>query len=98
MITECRHFETCNAPLCPMYKDQGVWHPDEDVCIRNNAPKWVKLQRKMKKAGKLIPDENLYTIAMLKVAIKSTKGINVNKMRNSLPETIDKWLCKRVHS
>ena len=62
---ECRYFETCSAPLCPLDPeslDHGLWYPDEQICKRDNMPGWVKRQRKLKSR---IKPGSYFTVPML---------------------------------
>ena len=51
---KCRHFNTCSAPLCP--QDEAsfgcIWFADEEICIRQTVPDWVRRQRKIAKKVK----------------------------------------------
>lgn len=76
----CRYYNGCNAPLCPMATPQeqifGVWYPDEDICRRRKeVPQWVKQQRKV---AKRLNDENVktyFSLDMLKVPFRVTKKV-----------------------
>jgi hypothetical protein len=49
----CKHFEDCSVPICPRDAGaaQAVWFADEQVCRLQDAPEWVKRQRKIAKIG-----------------------------------------------
>ncbi len=35
---KCRHFEECNAPICPIDEESiksAIWYPDEEICRSN---------------------------------------------------------------
>ena len=45
---KCKYFEECSAPLCPFDKEGlefGIWYPDEEVCRKRIARKWIRKQR-----------------------------------------------------
>lgn len=44
-----KHFDGCNAPLCPLVEEskEAVWYPDEEVCNHRPFIKWQKTQKKI---------------------------------------------------
>jgi len=45
----CKHFEYCNASLCPLDKESlehGIFYPDEAIC-RKRGIDWVNKQKKI---------------------------------------------------
>jgi len=72
----CPRFEQCSAPLCPLDEKgslPGVWYPDEEICKKTPAPKWVRRQRKIaKKTGN---KDTYFTYEMLSRDCKIAKGI-----------------------
>jgi hypothetical protein len=47
-MTDCKYFEACDAPMCPKQEPvKTVWFPGESVCKLQDAPGWVKRQRKV---------------------------------------------------
>lgn len=80
---ECRHFEYCSAPLCPM--DPGslehcAWFPDEEICRRQPALDWIKVQKKL--AKRMTFNNGCFTYSMLNQGCmlqKGTKGIDPEK-------------------
>jgi hypothetical protein len=81
MLSDCRYFDGCSAPLCP--RDEGIakrtWFPDEDICRLADVPEWIKRQRKVSKKA----DPNGYfTLAMLRHDCrisKNMKGMDPNR-------------------
>ena len=54
--SDCRRFEACDAPLCPLDEQSlecGIWYPGEAICgMRGNWKlPWVKAQKKIAKVG-----------------------------------------------
>ncbi len=77
---ECRYYESCSAPMCPILSDEQninyCWYPDEDICRRRKGlPDWVRQQRKIAKKAK--PDNYRYylTLEMLKVRFRVTSSV-----------------------
>lgn len=52
-ITECKHFETCEAPLCPLDDnlDSCIWYSDEEICRSSIFKKlqWIRIQKRLRK-------------------------------------------------
>ena len=70
-MMECKFYENCSAPLCPLDSGNHVWFPDEGIC--RNKLDWVKNQKKIAKKAK--DREGYYTIDMLKQIQRVTAGI-----------------------
>lgn len=79
---ECKLFETCSAPICPMEPEvmgKRVWFPGEEVCESSEYSKeeWIQRQRKFartisKEAGYFFQD----MIARRCIITSATKGID----------------------
>jgi len=102
MRTDCKKFESCNAPLCPLLPDtdlfQLAWISNEDICnIREYTKKypWIKRQRIIqKKADPENPNEikgelRLYTIEELNK--KKKKRIMSNEQKEKVKTALDKY-------
>jgi hypothetical protein len=94
----CKHFEYCSAPICP--KDaksaQGVWFADEQVCRLQNAPEWVKRQRKITKTG-VSATAGCFTLPMLErrcVIGKKITGIDPDATDEERKSAEEDWLCR----
>ncbi len=82
---ECRHFETCEAPLCPLDKvsfEHGIWYPDEGICKLKEFQTllWIKNQKKIKKVSN--NSDTYYTVRMLNnhlIVRKGIKGLDPDK-------------------
>ena len=64
---ECRHFENCSSPLCPMDEESLLhcyWFGDEPICkLQSENHNWVKRQKKIARA---VQDNSTYfTLPML---------------------------------
>jgi len=95
MKDECKSFESCNAPMCPLDEEVGnyTWYPEEDVCGNSlyNKDGWIKNQRKYSRKSV----EGYYTLEMLKrscVITAGTKGLDPEKLEAEEKEQIKKWL------
>ncbi len=92
---ECRHFETCEAPLCPLDKvslEQGIWYPDEGICKAKayQSLEWIKNQKKIVKRTN---DYNTYyTVEMLDRHIKVTSAIKGLDPDKDFKAELKKWL------
>lgn len=95
--TECRYFDTCSAPLCPMDNSPaGVWFPGEPICKMKQVPDWVKRQRKIDAKNKNRGlDAGCYTKRMLNrnfIVTAKTDGLDPDK---GTPEWLESvWLKK----
>ena len=57
---QCRYFDYCEAPLCPLDEKHlkiGIWYPNEEICRLKKSPGWIKRQKKVAKKAK---DRNKY--------------------------------------
>ena len=96
-IEQCRLFEECEAPLCPLEENSikhGIWYPDEEICRAKKfqSLKWIKRQKRIAKLGLTI-DSGLFTARMLESLRRVSKGI-----KGANPDNIDseqKWLEQR---
>ncbi len=90
---QCRSFETCEAPLCPLEDCSNyIWYPDEAVCkLRRVIPDWVKKQRRIVKVG--APPDNYFTVEMLNVLNQIRKGITGANPDDEEGES--KWLRQK---
>lgn len=73
---ECRRFEGCSAPLCPMDAESlknGIWYPDEDICPLNDSSRllWVRNQKKIAKRCR----DGYFNIRMLDHSCIIKRGI-----------------------
>ena len=94
---ECRHFDSCSAPLCPLDSSSlggGLWYPDEEICrVRKfQQEQWLKNQKKLKKVGNL--DSGYFTKEMLDrrlIVRKGIKGIDPDKDES---RQLKRWLSE----
>ena len=99
--TQCRHYDTCSAPLCPLDEsslERGVFYLDEEVCSRRGMPTWVGKQRKLAKvaAKTKSPDSGFFSVRMLEAIQKIGRGVRGADPADSDSE--EKWLKERRHS
>jgi len=93
---ECKYFDECSAPLCPIDEDSlqyGAWFPTEDTCRLQPLPEWVKRQRKI--AKKIGFEAGCFTVRMLQRKCNITvalKGIDPD--RGPVKNYEGKWLEK----
>ncbi|KAA0259369.1 hypothetical protein FHQ18_00390 [Deferribacter autotrophicus] len=78
---ECKYFESCNAPLCPLLSDDvnslGLWYADEDICkLKIKQPYWVKKQQKIQHIHKhQKPVFGYFNFQMLNHSFRVQRGI-----------------------
>ena len=95
---QCRLFEDCEAPLCPLDKDcleHRLWYPDEEICRARKFQSlpWLRKQKKIAKLG-LTVDDGFFTVRMLNSIQAITKGI-----KGANPDdwnSAAKWLKQRA--
>lgn len=92
---QCRHFDSCSAPLCPLdleHLKTGIWYPDEEICRLKKITEWIKLQKKIAKKAK--DTVTYYTYEMLSRNCKvgtGMMGLNPDKPKES---QLEDWLKK----
>ena len=69
MKNRCKYSIECNAPLCPLFKDEVnssfFWQPTQDVCRKKDVPDWVKRQREIVRNIRPINSKTYFHISML---------------------------------
>ena len=95
----CKLWEGCDAPLCPLAElsmELGVWYPDEAICRKRKGPDWVKVQKRIVKAG--AAEDKYFTVEMLqtiKQVRKGIKGIDPDRRLSSNINSLGiKWLIR----
>ena len=93
---ECRYFDDCSAPMCPI--DEGLenytWFSDEDICILKDVPDWVKRQKKIAKKA-VGWKAGYFTLTMLQrdcVIGKAIKGIDPDGTEKERENAEKEWL------
>ena len=96
---DCKYFEECNAPLCPLDTEvkMHTWFADEGICRRRPFAKnqIIQNQKKLQKAGAEF-ENGLFTGKMLNRRLKlskATKGLNPDSEENR-DKQIKNWLKK----
>jgi len=95
---DCKHFDECSAPLCPL--DEGtaraVWFADETICRLQDVPEWVKRQRKIAKTG-VTAAAGCFTLPMLErrcVIGKKITGIDPDTADEERKNAENDWLVR----
>lgn len=100
----CRQFDSCDAPLCPLDKsnyEHGIWYPDEDIChsmlYGGNKQQFIKTQRKI--ANRVKDKTTYFTFAMLNrnIGVHSTT-IGINPDGTDETAQINAWLKNHIGS
>jgi hypothetical protein len=84
---DCKYFEACDAPMCPLGSDKPVWYPGESVCKRLDAPDWVKRQRKV---ARKVTAGGFWTKRMFEQDCRlsaGTKGLDPRQPQRGAPKT-----------
>ena len=93
MRDECRYYNTCNVPLCPLdpSRDNYIWYPDEEICKRTEFGKllWVKNQKKIAKRTKR--KDLYYTYEMLNRKMIIGKGMTGLDPDKPEKDQLRKW-------
>ena len=96
---DCRTFEECSVPLCPLDEDlyNRTWFADEPICrskSHGSGMQWMISQRKICK--KSTDKETCYTAEMLDRHFMVKKGINgVDPDSKDFPGAVRKWIQQR---
>ena len=92
---DCRLYETCSAPLCPLDRASllnGIWYPDEEICRSRtfgNLP-WIRQQGKIAKSAS--PTDRYFHPEMLQrncIVKKGIAGLDPDEIEK--PQ-LQKWL------
>jgi len=92
---QCKLFEKCEAPLCPLEDDSSqLWYPDEGICRARKFHRlpWIKKQKRIAKLGLTI-DAGFFTAQMLKSIDRITRSL-----KGADPDEFDsetRWLEQR---
>lgn len=95
---DCRNFDKCDAPMCPLDGCSGPWYPlDDEICKSRTHGNidWVLNQKKI--ANKTVNGYTYYTIRMLERNCKITKGItglDPDLTIDKEEREVEKWLKK----
>lgn len=91
-MQQCRRFDDCNAPICPIdeTRDKAVWYTDEEICQAqaHNQIQQVYAQRKLirAKAG------GYFTWGMLSRGCQIRKGIQGLDPDKPEEDQLEKWI------
>ena len=99
MKKNCKYFDTCSAPMCPMDAEVAkvAWFADEPACRLHDVPEWVKRQRKIAKIG-MDETAGCFTLPMLErdcMTKKGITGINPDGTDSAREAAEKTWLEKR---
>lgn len=92
---ECRYFDECGAPLCPLDESSiknCVWYRDEEICRKASVLDWIRRQRKIAKLG-LTPEDGCFTVEMLNhhcVIGKALKGLTPEQYPRE--RHVERWI------
>jgi hypothetical protein len=91
---DCKYFEACDCPLCPLGSDKPVWYPGESVCRREGMPDWVARQRKV---SRKVTAAGFWTKAMFEHDCKlyaNIEGIDAETLTVNIPKAVENWKAK----
>lgn len=92
---QCKRYETCNAPLCPLDEQSlkhSIWYPDEEICRAKafGALPWIKAQRKIAKRASRM--DRYFTLQMLERNCIIRKGIEGLDPDQAEEYQLKKWM------
>lgn len=100
-MEDCKFYEDCSAPICPMTEDnsQYIWYPDEDICRNKTYAdcQWIKTQKKIQKVATNV--ETYYTMKMLNrnIVVKdSITGLDPDKIEGSNEDQLKRIEDKHI--
>jgi hypothetical protein len=93
---ECKRFNSCSAPICPLYEG-GIWYPDEEICALKEYAKlgWIKYQKKIKRMTRV--PEFFFTLRMLErncIIGRAIEGLDPDHDLNAMERDEANWLKK----
>lgn len=88
----CKHYDNCAAPICPMDEDSltGIWYPDEEICQSRQFATldWIRKQKLIaRKHGSV---DGFFSVAMLQALERVNKGIT--GANPDEPDSEAKWV------
>ena len=90
-MKNCRYFNRCEAPICPLNKNvkSAVWYPDEGICKLYRNRQYIKTQKKI--AKKTRNRDTFYTFDMLNKNIRVTSAIDGLNPDKDIEEQVERW-------
>ena len=94
---ECKRFDSCSAPICPLFGYSGLWYPDEEICQSRkfNHEPWIRNQKKIDR--KVLNKDFYFTKEMLErncVITVATEGLDPDKSDLDDERALKDWLSK----
>ncbi|MFC1924913.1 hypothetical protein ACFLXA_06085 [Chloroflexota bacterium] len=98
MVNDCKNFEECDAPLCPLEENEyHIWYPNEDICnLRKfQSLDWIKKQKLIaRKHGSI---EGFFNLKMLNATFQIRRGIiGANPDLALSAKADEKWIVERL--
>lgn len=92
---ECRHYQNCDAPLCPedINVKHCLWFPGEPICRLRTAPEWVAKQKKISRLEG-IDSEKCFTVRMLERIEEIKADIEGANPETAKAEAV--WLARQT--
>ena len=94
---DCKKYNDCSAPLCPMDDSlsHGIFYIDEDICASREFQTldWIKKQKLVVKASTC--KDKYFTAEMLKAAKqirKGTEGIDPDQPLSQAVKAEEAWI------
>lgn len=96
MKSECKYYDKCDAPICPMdeNKERMYWYPDEEICRNRNFSKELYIQNQKKIAKRAKDTDKLFTFKMLNRNIIIKTGIEGIDPDKSIERQEREWIKK----
>jgi len=96
---DCRRYESCNAPLCPMDEKSlksAIWYPDDEICRLNEFCNEIWIDRQ-KRIAKKRNKNTYYTHSMLQhncIIGKAISGIDPDCPLEDIEKATESWKKK----
>ena len=77
----CKHYEYCDAPLCPIDPkslENGVWYADEEICRARGYQglRWIRVQKRIARLHQKHPVRGYFTVEMLNQIDRVKPGLH----------------------
>jgi hypothetical protein len=93
--TDCKRFDSCSAPICPLNQCSGTWVADEEICRSSSFSSEGWLQNQKKIAKRTRDFETYYTYTMLQrnfIIGKGITGLDPDHDISELEQDETRWL------
>ena len=94
---ECRHFNDCSAPLCPVAMNtRAVWLSEDDICRRHDFKDSIIIRNQRKIKRRSGDSSRYFNYKMLSMEFIIRKGIL--GIGSDVPESLNKNQSLKLYS